>query len=244
MLGFIVSTVRTHRWIVDEEANTACWSGLKDHTLKVRKSRPIKVLDLGGGTGDFARAVCRADPGNFVVSIDLSHEALRMAEEGINPVFGNILRMPFKDGSFDGVLGRAILHHIPTELDSGLSEICRILNPGGTLVIQEPCNGNIFANLARKLFTTDIHEEGEEPLDQRILLEAASKRFEISEVVHHFFFSYLMPHVTARFKAIRRSLVSLTKLLVEVDKRLMSYDFFRKRSAYVTVIGTRANVCQ
>lgn len=233
-----------HRWIVDEEANTACWSGLKDHTLKVQKRRPINVLDLGGGTGDFARAVRRAETGNFVVSIDLNVEALRMAEEGINPLFGNILRMPFKDGSFDGVLGRAIIHHIPAELDSGFSEICRILKPGGILVIQEPCSGNIFANLARKLFRTDIHEEGEEPLEQTTLLTAFSRRFEISEVVHHFFFSYLMPHVTARFNALRRSLVSLTKLLVEVDKRLMSHEFFRKRSAYVTIIGTRANVCQ
>jgi ubiquinone/menaquinone biosynthesis C-methylase UbiE len=239
-LDLFVFTVRTHRWIVDGEANEACWGEMKRDALKVLRPQSVKVLDLGGSSGSFSSVVYRRDNRNFVVTIDLNLNALKTAAKGINPVEGNILRMPFADRTFDGALGRSILHHIPNELELGVSEISRVLKPGGTLVIQEPCNSNIFANLARMFFKTEIHEEGEKPLDQKTLLKAISGRFEISSVNHHFFLSYLMPHITGRLKSLRRSMVSLTRLLMDVDRRLLKRDFFKKRSAYISITAIGA----
>ena len=41
--------------------------------------------------------------------------------------------LPFEDGSFDLVLGHAVLHHLPA-LDRAFAEFHRVLRPGGTLV--------------------------------------------------------------------------------------------------------------
>jgi ubiquinone/menaquinone biosynthesis C-methylase UbiE len=240
-LDFIVFDVRTHRWVVDNEANEVCWAEMRTDVLKVLKSHSVKVLDLGGGPGSFSSPIHQRDSRNSVTTIDLDLKSLRMAGKGINPVEGNILEMPFRNGIFDGVLGRAILHHIPNDLEPGISEIYRVLKPRGMLVIQEPCNGNILANLARKFFKTEKHEVGEEPLDQKILLKAISKRFEITEVNHHFLFSYLMPHIAARSRLLRRSMVSLTRLLMDVDRRLLRHESFKKRAAYVSITAISAN---
>jgi SAM-dependent methyltransferase len=42
-------------------------------------------------------------------------------------------QLPFADGSFDLVLGHAVLHHIP-HLDRAFAEFLRVLRPGGELV--------------------------------------------------------------------------------------------------------------
>ena len=42
-------------------------------------------------------------------------------------------RLPFKDASFDLVLGHAVLHHIP-DLARAFAEFARVLAPGGTLL--------------------------------------------------------------------------------------------------------------
>ena len=42
-------------------------------------------------------------------------------------------RLPFEDGSFDLVLGHAVLHHIP-DLPTAFGEFARVLAPGGTLL--------------------------------------------------------------------------------------------------------------
>src|SRR3954454_23953797 len=41
--------------------------------------------------------------------------------------------LPFDDGSFDLVLGHAVLHHLP-ELDAAFAEFRRVLRPGGVLL--------------------------------------------------------------------------------------------------------------
>ena len=41
--------------------------------------------------------------------------------------------LPFEDGSFDLVLGHAVLHHLP-DLDAAFREFHRVLRPGGRIV--------------------------------------------------------------------------------------------------------------
>jgi ubiquinone/menaquinone biosynthesis C-methylase UbiE len=60
--------------------------------------------------------------------------------------------LPFPDGSFDLVLGHAVLHHLPG-LDKALSEFHRVLAPGGTMAFMgEPsAHGHRLAAMPKRL---------------------------------------------------------------------------------------------
>jgi ubiquinone/menaquinone biosynthesis C-methylase UbiE/uncharacterized membrane protein len=93
------------------------------------------LLDVGGGTGYLAS--CVADRYARVVVADLSPGMLKVARSrNLETVEASALGLPFKDAEFDVVLCTDALHHIK-EIERALSEMCRVLKPGGTLVIHE-----------------------------------------------------------------------------------------------------------
>lgn len=78
------------------------------------------------------------------VGVDTSLAAVSRARERLahdarrySVVVGDLRRLPFREGSFGGVLSGSSLDHFasPGELQSSLAELTRILAPGGTLVL-------------------------------------------------------------------------------------------------------------
>jgi len=93
------------------------------------------LLDVGGGTGYLAS--CVADRYARVVVADLSSGMLKVARSRkLETVEASALALPFKDAEFDVVLCTDALHHIK-QIERALDEMCRVLKPGGTLVIHE-----------------------------------------------------------------------------------------------------------
>lgn len=93
------------------------------------------LLDVGGGTGYLA--ACVADRYARVVVTDLSPGMLSVARSrNLETVEASALDLPFKDGEFDVVLCTDALHHIK-QIDQAIMEMCRVLKPGGTILIQE-----------------------------------------------------------------------------------------------------------
>ncbi len=99
----------------------------------VAEAAPERVVDVGCGTGDLTERLAR-EADVPVVALDLSP---RMAEltraRGLGAVTAGIEHLPFPDGAFDAVLANRVLYHLP-DLDTGLSELARVLRPGGRLV--------------------------------------------------------------------------------------------------------------
>lgn len=89
------------------------------------------LLDLGCGGG--WRFFSRFAP---VVGLDLSLASLRNAGRIYSlGTQGDVCNLPFADGSFDAVVSLDLLGHIPFEnKDRLLSEIARVLKPGGLTV--------------------------------------------------------------------------------------------------------------
>ncbi len=103
-----------------------------------------KVLDIAGGTGDLARAFARqAGAGGCVVLTDINEAMLRVGrdrllDEGLVPptLACDGEKLPFRSGSFDLVSVAFGLRNM-THKDAALAEMCRVLRPGGRLLVLE-----------------------------------------------------------------------------------------------------------
>jgi demethylmenaquinone methyltransferase/2-methoxy-6-polyprenyl-1,4-benzoquinol methylase len=102
------------------------------------------ALDICCGTGDLALELRRQiGPDGRVVGSDFSEPMLELArrksgEEGLPVEFGwaDALDLPYGDGSFDAVTIGFGARNL-ADLEKGLSEMARVLRPGGRLVILE-----------------------------------------------------------------------------------------------------------
>jgi len=89
------------------------------------------LLDLACGAGLLAPHIT----GYRHVGLDLSATALPQARaHGVVPVRGDVLHLPFADEVADVVVAGEVLEHVREPLDL-LAEACRVLRPGGTLVL-------------------------------------------------------------------------------------------------------------
>ena len=93
------------------------------------------LLDVGGGTGYLAS--CVADRYARAVVADLSPGMLSVARSrNLETVEASALELPFKEAEFDVVLCTDALHHIK-QIEQAVAEMCRVLKPGGTILIHE-----------------------------------------------------------------------------------------------------------
>jgi SAM-dependent methyltransferase len=92
-----------------------------------------RLLDVGGGTGNYALAL-RADGWEPTV-VDRSKEMLEQARaKGLAVLIGDAQDIPFADGSFDAVMLISMLHHVDRP-EAALSEARRVLVPMGRLAL-------------------------------------------------------------------------------------------------------------
>jgi demethylmenaquinone methyltransferase/2-methoxy-6-polyprenyl-1,4-benzoquinol methylase len=98
-----------------------------------------RVLDACTGTGDLAVALHQAGAGD-VVGCDFAPEMIRLAEEkaGAHVRFqvADVLDLAFGDGTFDAATVAFGVRNFQ-DLPRGLAELCRVLRPGGRLLVLE-----------------------------------------------------------------------------------------------------------
>jgi ubiquinone/menaquinone biosynthesis C-methylase UbiE len=138
-----------------------------------------KVLDIGCGNGEQSLALLRT--GAQVVGIDITPAYVRTAEqlagaEGFPKTLWTFRVMDahnleFDDRSFDFVVGRGILHHL--DFDTALTEVRRVLKPGGKAVFLEPLSANPLLKLFR-LLTPAARTADERPLSSADLATATN----------------------------------------------------------------------
>ena len=111
---------------------------------KLKAIEPKKILDLATGTGDFAIALLKLNP-TEIVGMDISSGMLevgktkmvkRKVDNIISMRLGDSEDLPFEDGYFDALtVGFGVRNY--ENLEKGLSEMLRVLRPGGKAVILE-----------------------------------------------------------------------------------------------------------
>lgn len=125
----------------------------KAYTVAVANLKPgERALDIAGGTGDLAKAfAAKVGETGMVVHTDINEAMLRqgrdrLLNEGV--VLPTNLcdaeALPYKDASFDLVSVAFGLRNM-THKDRALAEMCRVLKPGGKLLVLE------FSKVAKPL---------------------------------------------------------------------------------------------
>jgi len=119
------------------------------------------VLDVGCGDGRLAAELVKS--GAQVNGTDPSRIAIERAREAVPGAVFNQLgaagRLPYDDSRFDTVTCIHVLQHV-VDTQLLLSEIRRVLRPGGTVAVAVPNNGRLY----RTLVALAAYERRHDPL--------------------------------------------------------------------------------
>ena len=141
----------------------------------VAQKNPKKVVDVATGTGDLALALTSI-PDATITGIDIAVEMLEIGKQKVNQnkldhrikmVVGDAESLPLTDASIDAVTVAFGVRNFG-DLNKGLSEIYRILKPGGQLFVLETSvpkkqffrfgyklYSSLFLPLVGRLFSSD-----------------------------------------------------------------------------------------
>lgn len=114
-----------------------------------------RILELGCGAAEKTREIAERTEVSEIVAAEI--DPIQHAK---NLQIEDLPRVSFKsfaaeaieqpDDSFDIVLMFKSLHHVPTTvMDKALSEVCRVLKPGGLAYISEPVFAGSFNEIIR-----------------------------------------------------------------------------------------------
>lgn len=110
----------------------------------LRTKKPSRILDVATGTGDLAIALTRLKP-EKIIGIDIAEKMLEIARQkirkrGLDEIISfrksDAERIPFSNQSFDAVTVAFGVRNYE-DLRKGLSEMKRVLRPGGSMMILE-----------------------------------------------------------------------------------------------------------
>ncbi len=125
------------------------------------------VLEVGCGRGAGAHLIkAKFQPG-ILQAMDLDLGMIQRAQKYLLPeqkervsfYVGDVIRLPYRNGTLDAIFGFGILHHVP-HWQRALEEMVRVLKPGGYFLFEE-----LYPSLYQNFLT------------KRILLHPADNRF-------------------------------------------------------------------
>jgi ubiquinone/menaquinone biosynthesis C-methylase UbiE len=197
-----------------------------------------RVLEYGCGEGWITRDL--AARGAQVDAFDISEQGVHNTTEVLRKA--NLLerctirqmpaeQMSYPTGSFDLAVGFAILHHL--DLEKALSELYRVLRPGGIAMFAEPLGSNPVINLYRRL-TPQYRTVDERPL---MLREFRKLVANFSSFTHHeYCLASLVSLAMLYVPVLNRGFEPVNRMLVRFDDWFLPKAGPLRNLAWYTVV--------
>jgi ArsR family transcriptional regulator len=159
------------------------WQGLAEMLLWLLP--PLVIADLGAGEGAVSQLLARR--ARRVIAVDNSEKMVEFGSnlarshgvENLEYRLGDLERLPIADAEVDVALFSQSLHHAPHPA-AALAEACRILKPGGRVIVLDLLKHNFEE--ARALYA-DLHLGFTQVELQRMLRDAGFEELHLA-VVH------------------------------------------------------------
>ena len=112
---------------------------------EIRATGALNVLDVATGTADLALALAKGIPGSKVVGVDISAGMLEVGRSKVRAKdlegrvrldLGDGAQLPYEESSFGAVTVAFGVRNFEN-LEQGLRDMRRVLEPGGTLAVLE-----------------------------------------------------------------------------------------------------------
>lgn len=199
------------------------------------------LLEIGSGTGK--ETLLFSQKGLTVFTIDLSYVQLAAAKAHVlntHPsarafwVQANAEELPFADGAFDAIYGKAILHHL--DLEIAADEVKRVLRNAGRASFAEPLAGHPLIWLGRKL-TPHLRTRDEHPLKWSELAAFAAQFDALP--VKYFYVTAPLAYFLRLAPIFARIFGDFWHMLLQVDQTLLTLLPPLRKLAWYGVVSLR-----
>lgn len=121
---------------------------------ELRKEQFETLLDAGCGTAPMLELLTKEYPDKHFVGLDLTPEMIAKAKAKNLPntelVVGDCENLPFDSESFDVIINSQSFHHYP-DPQAFFNSVCRVLKPGGCLILRDNTGPKVLVKLMNKL---------------------------------------------------------------------------------------------
>jgi SAM-dependent methyltransferase len=145
-----------------------------------------RIMDIGCSSGLFLRLLRERFPGRAIVGADCilgPLERLSKIIPDIPLLQFDLLKCPWPDRSFDGLVLLNVLEHIEHDVDA-VRQVYRILKPGGVAVIEVPAGPRLYDVYDRELMHFRRYRMGD------LLKTLRTAGFEVAAKSHLGFFLF------------------------------------------------------
>jgi len=196
-----------------------------------------RILDNGCGIGHFAEFLGGFD----VIGLDISTEMLKYARKRYKKVVqGDAQNLPFPNEYFDTVLARSLLHHLPDPYQ-GVSEICRVLVPGGRVIFSDTLN-SILSNLPRKVLKRGQHFSLEHKnFHKSKIIDIVGSKLTIEKIYYFGYIAYPLlgfPDIINIYKYFPVKKF-ITPLLIKIDELISNIPIINQQAYGIMILAKK-----
>lgn len=189
------------------------------------------TLDIGCGSGVVSRYLAELNPGAKVIGIDISGDRVQSAKElalkipNLEFLVGDIKSLEFKDSTFDNIVCRYVLEHLPAnDQEFATRELFRVLKPGGSLWVVD-ADGFIVNLYPQPEFVQKTLSK---------VIESGAVDFYIGRKIRHLLISngFEVPHEI-------RAMIGHDQNTIQEEIELMRQRFESARSFFISLLGSK-----